>query len=855
MKKRVLLIVFSLLIVCTSAYANSLGKVSMIDAISRELGSYTNCNIFLSGEKINSDVPAILYVINGETRTLVPVRVITEKLGVDVVWNGKNKEVVLKRDGKSIVLTIDSPEVVVDGLIENLPSSVPAKLMDYNGIQRTLVPLRFVTEAYGLFVKWDGKTKSVKLYKSEEELNKKKTTPKKNTKNHSDKDFDADKDRLHKIKSVVFDKDDNPKKITINFEENRVPKLREFYLKADGGKPDRLVIDFSNTDISAFNDFSKVKGMFEKKVSSDIISKVRLAQFSINPKKIVRIVVDFKNLKTHDIVKTDNSISILINNEDKIITKEEAKKLPVVKDSSSLFKYAVIKPREYSVLRFSQGTFTLLDKKASDNADEVVFETKKGDGRLSDLKKVIDDAFIYSYRFDTSDKDVNRIILQKKSGVEIYENPLTKNRHIHEIVMKIPSDRTVFPNDKVTIVLDPGHGGSDPGAVRRDRGIKEVHIIDKAVPFLKDYLEKMGYRVFLTRESDVYVTLYGRVKYAELQNADLLVSIHANTIANKDVSGVEVFANKRRADKIETVKLSRSILESMIRFANCQKRGVRDYNLYITREASMTSTLVELGFISNDEELGKLLSNDYSSGLSRAIAVGIDNYVKLNPRLSSKHSGASYVPEDDKKPINPNDPEEIQVDKYNNLLHPEKIKSLVNKTHKLPSYYEPSDLVYPDVHTTMSNPKESRLRTPASDALKRLFEASSREGIDYSLISGYRSYQSQKAIYDYSVSIRGEEATKKIIAYPGTSEHQSGLCASLIERDNHHNYDRSFASTEAGIWLRENAHKYGFVIRYPQGKTAYTGYKHAPWQLRYVGKDLADTLYYKGQCLEEYYGK
>ncbi len=852
MKKRLFLLFFAFLLTLTAATADGVGKVSMVDEISRDLDSYVRCDVKLDGKSLDSDVPAILYVINSETRTLVPIRVITEKLGVDVRWNGKTKEVSLQKDDKEIVLTIDSPEVVVDGKVESLPSSVPAKLMSYNGKARTLVPLRFVTEAYGLLVKWDGKTKTVLLERSDEEDKASSDA----SKNNSDEDFDEDKDRLHKVSSVVFDDLDEPKEIKITFEENRVPKLREFYLKSDDKMPERLVVDFSNTDISAFHDFSKVKGMFEKKVNSTVISKVRLAQFSINPKKIVRMVIDFKKLKMHSLIKSKNSITIKIGDGDKVITNENNKYIPKSspKTSEKCFKYERVKSGEYAVLKFSEGVYTRL-KKAKDTADEVIFEAGKDDVELLGLTKKINDEFLYSYQFDTSDKEVNRVILRPKSGVEIYENPLTKNKHIHEIVMKISSDKTNFPNDKVTIVLDPGHGGSDPGALRRDRGIKEVHIIDKAVPYLKQYLEDMGYRVLLTRDSDVYVTLYGRVKYAELQHADLLVSIHANTIARKDVSGVEIFANKRRADKIETVKLAKSILASMLKYAKCPKRGVRDYNLYITREASMTSTLVELGFISNDAELAKLLNNDYSKGLSKSIAVGIDNYVKATPVLHKKQGGGTGAPVES-EPVDKTVAKEVQVDKNNNLLYPDMLATLVNRTHKLPSYYEPSDLIYPDVHTTMSNPKHSRLRRVAAKALKDLFTAAMEEDdVAFSLISAYRAYSEQKAIYDYSVEIRGEEETRKIIAYPGTSEHQTGLTASLIEKDNHHNYDRSFGSTKAGKWLKNNAHKYGFVIRYPENKTEITGYNYSPWQLRYVGKNLAEKLYYKGLCLEEYYKK
>ena len=94
----------------------------------------------------------------------------------------------------------------------------------------------------------------------------------------------------------------------------------------------------------------------------------------------------------------------------------------------------------------------------------------------------------------------------------------------------------------------------------------------------------------------------------------------------------------------------------------------------------------------------------------------------------------------------------------------------------------------------------------------------------------------------------GQELTDTFSARPGHSEHQTGLAFDVGAIDD------DFANWPSGIWLKENAHKYGFIIRYPKGKQHITGYKYEPWHIRYLGVDLATKVYNSGLTLEEYLG-
>lgn len=133
-------------------------------------------------------------------------------------------------------------------------------------------------------------------------------------------------------------------------------------------------------------------------------------------------------------------------------------------------------------------------------------------------------------------------------------------------------------------------------------------------------------------------------------------------------------------------------------------------------------------------------------------------------------------------------------------------------------------------------------------------------GLSPLICSSYRTQEKQqKLFYDKLNSLiaqgYSEENAKteagKIVAVPGTSEHQSGLALDIVDL-NHQNLDKTQESTAVQKWLMDNSWKYGFILRYPDGKSDITGIIYEPWHYRYVGKDAAKQIYEQGVCLEEY---
>ena len=155
---------------------------------------------------------------------------------------------------------------------------------------------------------------------------------------------------------------------------------------------------------------------------------------------------------------------------------------------------------------------------------------------------------------------------------------------------------------------------------------------------------------------------------------------------------------------------------------------------------------------------------------------------------------------------------------------------LVNKNYSVPSDYAPG--LIPEAYSAFLSLKE--------DAKK--------SGFDIELISGYRSYETQRGLYNNYVATYGQAEADTFSARPGTSEHQTGLAMDVGWIDD------SYGDTPSGIWLAQNCYKYGFIIRYPKGKENITGYKYEPWHIRYLGIDIAKDVYESGLCLEEYLG-
>ena len=183
---------------------------------------------------------------------------------------------------------------------------------------------------------------------------------------------------------------------------------------------------------------------------------------------------------------------------------------------------------------------------------------------------------------------------------------------------------------------------------------------------------------------------------------------------------------------------------------------------------------------------------------------------------------------------------------------PTDILILVNKQNRAPAV--PVTLVKPDVTPTRESVAENiYMRPEAASALEALFEGAAEAGLTLYATSGYRSYSTQKAIFDRKAAERVEQAANRSVAKPGYSEHQTGLAMDIEgETTLGTGLTEAFGESPEGIWVAEHCHEYGFIIRYPKDKTNITGYIYEPWHIRYVGVEAAMEITELGVTFEEY---
>lgn len=188
------------------------------------------------------------------------------------------------------------------------------------------------------------------------------------------------------------------------------------------------------------------------------------------------------------------------------------------------------------------------------------------------------------------------------------------------------------------------------------------------------------------------------------------------------------------------------------------------------------------------------------------------------------------------------------------------IDILVNKNNPLLKTYKPSDLVITDnnsfnYHNYVDPLHKPSVREEVYFAFIELQKNALKDNYLLIIDSGFRSYDYQQEIWDFNVREKGLEHAKKYVAIPGESEHQTGLAIDIgayINKEYHTYIDEN---DDEYKWLIDNSYKYGFILRYPNGKEEETGINFEPWHFRYVGYYLANELYEKNMTLEEYHSK
>ncbi len=217
----------------------------------------------------------------------------------------------------------------------------------------------------------------------------------------------------------------------------------------------------------------------------------------------------------------------------------------------------------------------------------------------------------------------------------------------------------------------------------------------------------------------------------------------------------------------------------------------------------------------------------------------------------AEEAPAEEAPAEEAPPIELVPTEPIERDGQANLALDTLV--LVNKQIALPSGYKPEDLVTPNIDFVDSATGERRmLRQEAASAVETLMKDAKAAGIDLRGTSAFRSYDYQVQLFNAYVARDGKEQALKYSAPPGHSEHQTGLAIDISSASVGYQLTQGLEQTKEGKWLADNAHTYGFIVRYQRAYEAETGYMYEPWHLRYIGVEHATNVHEMNVPFEQY---
>ena len=182
-------------------------------------------------------------------------------------------------------------------------------------------------------------------------------------------------------------------------------------------------------------------------------------------------------------------------------------------------------------------------------------------------------------------------------------------------------------------------------------------------------------------------------------------------------------------------------------------------------------------------------------------------------------------------------------------IYPYNYDFIVNKNYKVNKNYIPNDLEKISLEYSCDN---KYLRSIARINFEKMAKDAKKNNLNIIAVSTYRSYDYQDKLYNKYVNEKGLHYADMASARAGHSEHQTGLAVDIA--DNTLDYD-NFESTKEFIWVKNNAHKYGFILRYPKNKEHITGYQYEPWHYRYIGINEATYIHSNNITFEEYYAK
>lgn len=655
--------------------------ITLQDSTTKTSATYKVINTIVNGKVLETDVPGYLVEKDKKQTVYVPISTIYRTLNASVSWSAKTKKLTIVQGKNTYVIEIGKNYVYVNNQKQMIEENMPATLMKYAGVDRTMVPVSVISKQMGMEIKYQPEISTVNISQSVGKVQgiayngmakykeiRIKTTAEMSTTNYmiDGTPFGGKSKVIVEFQNAVLDQgvntvlevNDKAVKQVNLVNPNRTPPrvrveveltgpqgyytyydkgakeqviqiantLKDIQYTASGAyhllqlntvaKPviavekldNKLVVDFLDTKL-AYNSGSAST----KAVNNSGLITVAYSQYSSSGKYeagrlVSRVVLNFASNGQRDrayVKTTKEGIQVYVEG-------DPDQGISYMKDTGST-----------STLKFplTKNITAITQTKAESN--EFIIKMPKAATKLENISKKYNDNVISSIAVDANSDAENYLITVKlAAGTVAYDVSYPEAASYAFINEKIKNSA----NQKTLIVLDAGHGGSDPGAIGKFTGVKEKDLTLRAVYALKAELEKNGYIVALTRTGDSKLELLQRTDLANEINASLLVSIHYNAVDSPTINGVEVLYYNDGEGKKKA--LARILHDELVAASGAKSRGIVERPLLVVpRETKMPSALIEMGFITNKDEERLVQSDAYLAVQVKSIVSAIEKYL------------------------------------------------------------------------------------------------------------------------------------------------------------------------------------------------------------------------------------
>lgn len=577
----------------------------------------------LDGRELTLDVPPVIE--NG--RTLVPLRDIAEALGAAVNWEEKTRTVTIKKESTVIKLTIGSNTALKN--TERITLDAPAKITG----SRTMVPLRFVSEALGVKVQWDPAARLVSLNRPA-------------TGEKPGQELVVQGDAVN-IRSGPGTNHDVLAQVSRGARLPFIDRSADWYqVQLPDGTTGWIVAWYVNEEASPPPSTPATPPEPEK--PGPIISVPDPEKNNGTGGKSASPAEPPSGDKAEGSKGNENNGDNVTDNGDKEGSKEskENKESEQNKETnpdvgrggvergeegqSPVIKLAVTSKDERTKVEVTctqKVTYHVFRLRDPDRLVMDIHGARPGDLPAS---QAIDAKAVSRLRtgWFSRDPDITRLVFDLKDQV-LYRVETSPDQKKIVLDIFLPNIKDAFKG--VTIVLDPGHGGTDPGAIGRTLGLQEKEINSDVARRAAGLLAGYGARVVLTRSGDEEVDLYTRARKANSAGADLFVSIHMNANTSAQLSGTTTYYARSSANGAERLAKSRRLAEhlqsALVSALRLEDKGVRQADFVVIRETAMPAVLIEAAFISNPAEERLMATEQFRENTAQAIVQGIGAYL------------------------------------------------------------------------------------------------------------------------------------------------------------------------------------------------------------------------------------